>query len=215
MNQEKEWWKEENILTKIFLLKKKIYETNKIENNYIVFFMDLFQQHPNYKKKFKNFSHFDIREFKHSFPIKLGVYIIDKDGKEDMISMKSCIRQDRYEKIDYKYSYFTKAARLCITSQIRDYRRQNYYKKCMICFQFKSFYIIDHKIKFKDIVDRFINEYQIDVSDEEFNFDISRREYSFKNNDIKRDFYWFHFKHVVLRKICKECDDIYGGRFDF
>lgn len=183
-------------------VKKIINEIGLCENikdeypNYYIFFIKLFERHPNYNTKVQNLKNIKIR-FNYKFKKQLEVYIEKEDGSITDISVNKCINNN---KKDLLYE----AMRVSIDYQIDEYRKYNK----LICIKCKSKmkpHVDHYNPKFKDLKKNFLIEKNNIPTI--FNKDSSNRN-CFRNEDDDFENEWrtYHKHNAKLRILCEKCN---------
>ena len=126
-------------------------------------------------------------------------FITLHDGSTDAISYKHCI-DGKYN----KRQRIINIMRIAIQEQIEIYREDNFkqYDYCPICRNWMSYCHVDHVIKFRDLVSKFM-EYK-GLTFDSIEFDVKTRQ--FGDAMLIREWREFHAKNAVLRCICADCN---------
>jgi len=171
---------------------------NDIQEVDLKFFKELLKFHPNYENKCKKMENIFLA--KNSWGTKC-IHIFNTDGTIDDISYLKCIDGVN------NYTNMTKAFRCEIEYQIKNFRKEflNNSSKCELCnnkLKNDANTHVDHIIKFRDILKKFLQKIKSDFVDTK-SIGVRR---IIKDEEIRNKWIKYHKKHSKLRLLCKKCN---------
>ena len=193
-----------NILYKIkdeIGIKKNIKSESK---EYYDFLFNLVHLHPEKETKLKRI----VKDFK----IKIGylnkkaidLFVIFENDEEDTISWNYCCHKRK----NTNKQNFQSATRYCIEPQIHSFRDKNDIFKCWNCKCDLTFkYHVDQYIRFIELVDNLIKEYDVKIP-LKYNKEPIAKRIIFKKEDEKLSklFYDYHKEKAILKPSCIQCN---------
>lgn len=164
----------------------------------------LVQNHPDFIAKCKNLHDFRIIKNKLN-KNALELNIINEDGSIEDISWHSCVTG---KPKTYKQELLS-ALRYSIDYQIKNYKDNVLFYKCMLCDKecSKDFHI-DHIIHFDKLVKDFHKSINIVPPNEFDNADDNTNRRKIKSIDRAYKKMWqeYHLQNAILRVTCKTCN---------
>ncbi len=177
----------------------------KYNINYYEFLYELINLHPNYDNKIgvKIITDFYIR-YSAMNKTAFELVIVFDDNTEDVVSWNCCCT-GRKHNVKHR---FNEALRQCVDSQILEFKNNNDIFKCWNCnCDLNDKFHIDHIILFKDLVNQFIKEYNIEIPlkyDKEEK--IFRSKFKKKDEKLSQLFYDYHKEKAILKPSCIQCN---------
>ena len=192
--------KEIKIVDKTFKNKTQLtkYIKDYLKNNNMIqfedyeFFKALASQHPRGLKENETVIIAPNTQYGKTYN---NITIVKSNGTYDYYSYDACIN-------GYNHNYDIKSyLRKIIYPDIEEFKINNIKPNiCELCGNYSDEFEVDHIILFNDLVNQFMNKYNININD------IKIENKQIINDIINNEFPKFHHENAKLRWICKKCN---------